>query len=181
MNQKFSAVCASLALVFGGLIFSAQASFAAGPVTLSIIGNGATVGSSTSCTNATNALCPASDSCLCNISTGSAKTTLAGLANATFAATTVIDLSKTIGAGCDSVDGTVTITSGNHHNTLVLNYVGDACLFANPLSLITTSYAVDGVASTGKFASATGTGLITGSEDPVSGGILGNVSGNIIP
>ena len=75
--------------------------------------------------------------------------------------------------------GKVTITSGNHKNALVLNYTGVGCT-NSPLFTINVTYAVDGVASTGKFNLATGTGLITGSEEPASGDILGNVNGNIL-
>jgi hypothetical protein len=180
MKHGFLITVASLGAIIVTTAMSPQASLAAQLKTLLINGNGSIIGNTTACTHSDNDLCPGSDSCLCNSSSGTAKTALAGLGGATFAATTVIDTSEAIGAGCESTQGTVTITSGNHKNSLVLNYVGSACLFTNPLEVITTSYAVDGTKSTGKFAGATGTGLITGSEDPVSGQILGTVSGNII-
>lgn len=179
MKRRFT-MYTGLALVFGCLMLSAQTGFAAQPVALSIIGNGPAGGTTnTSCTNAVDSLCPSADTCWCNTAIGTAKTSLAGLSGATFSANTAIDTeaSHTLG-NCNQTQGSVTITSGNHHNSLVLDYSGLACIFTD--YTITMTYAVDSSASTGKFAGATGTGSITGSEDPTTGNILGNVNGNIL-
>jgi len=185
MSRKFFIVCAGLA-IFG--VLSAQA-YAKQPMAISIIGNGPGGGSTAiTCTNTNDPECPTfASNCWCNTATGKAKTSLAGLGGATFSADTAIITAPATGnvvGDCQAAEGKVTITSGNLHNSLVLRYTGLACfinggfLNSQPTG-ITVSYTVDPSASTGKFAGATGTGTISGSEDP-SGNILGNVSGNIL-
>jgi len=180
MDRKRSAVFVGLGLFLAVLLFAVQPGFAASLAALAILGNGPDGGSTNiSCTHATDPLCPTSHTCWCNSSHGSATTKLAGLAKATFAADTVIDLSSVVGT-CDNTSGHVAITSGSGTNSLVLDYSGLGCTAGSDFG-INVSYIVDSSASTGKFAGATGTGLISGSEDPSNGDILGNVSGNIIP
>jgi len=188
MKHGFLITVASLGVIMGSVVLSGQA-YAKQPVAISIIGNGPAGGSTNiSCTNSDDALCPTSDTCWCNTANGSAKTALAGLGGATFSADTVIITNSSgpyfIG-NCNSAQGHVTITSGNSKNSLVLRYAGIACFYdggildGEPVT-ITMTYTVDPGVSTGKFAGATGTGSITGSEDPGTGNILGTVTGNIL-
>jgi hypothetical protein len=176
MRRKFS--LAGVGLFVGLTMLSSQA-YAKQPMAISIIGNGPAGGSTNiSCTHTIDSLCP-STSCWCNTANGTAKTSLAGLDGATFSADTAIDLSSgsTVG-NCQQTEGRVTITSKNLKNSLVLDYSGLACIF-NDVT-ITMTYVVNSGLSTGKFAGVTGTGSITGSEDPTNGNILGNVNGNIL-
>jgi hypothetical protein len=97
-----------------------------------------------------------------------------------FATTVVLDGSQPIG-NCDEGLGTVTLTSNNKpSNVLVLNYVGSIC--ATPSAFVlNAAYVIDAGASKGKFAGATGSGNIAGSEDSTSGAILGNINGTLLP
>jgi hypothetical protein len=188
MIRKFSIVSGGLALIFGMVLFSAQA-YAKQPKPFSIIGNGPSGGTTNiTCTHAGDAVCPSfATNCWCNTATGTAKASIGGLGHATFSADTAIVTAPTTNnevGNCNAAQGKVTITSGNLHNSLVLLYTGLACFIDNgaitePVG-ITMSFVIDPVASTGKFAGANGTGSITGNEEPNTGNILGNVNGNIL-
>ena len=148
----------------------------AGLSAFTAIGSGLSAGAASSCAAG---LCPGSDSCTCVPISGTGKASNIGAVN--FSTTVVLDGSQPIG-DCDEALGTLTLTSKSKAaNALVLDYVGTVCVAASIAFVVNATYFIDGAKSTGKYAGASGSGNLAGSEDAVSGGILGNLNGTLLP
>ncbi len=123
-------------------------------------------------------LCPDSDSCVCVPISGTGKASAIGAVN--FSTVVVVDASESIGNCLEGFGSLSLVSKSKASNTLVLDYVGSICA-ANPSSglVLGGAYFIDGSASTGKFANASGSGTIAGSEDD-NFVILGNVNGTLL-
>ena len=146
--------------------------WAAGPVSFTGLASGVSAGADTTCPTG---LCPGSDSCICVPLSGAGKASVIGAL--TFETTIVLDTSLPIG-NCVEGFGTATLTAKSAHNSLVLDYTGMVCGTGSG-EVLNAGYFIDGADSTGKYAGATGSGNIAGSED-ADGNILGNLNGTLV-
>jgi hypothetical protein len=157
----------------------ATTALGAGPIAFTGIASGLSLGALTNCPVG---LCPGSDSCTCVPLSGTGKATNIGVVN--FSTTVVLDGSLSVG-NCDEALGTLKLTSkAKATNALVMDYVGTVCVANGSATsgfLLNATYFVDSALSTGKFANATGSGNVAGSEDANTGDILGNVNGTLVP
>lgn len=169
-------LCLSVLVILAAVAIHGAEASGAGLSAFTGLGSGLSAGALSSCPTG---LCPSSDSCICVPISGTGKASTIGTVN--FSTTVVLDGSQPIG-NCDEALGTVTLTSkAKSSNALVLDYVGSICGAGGKGFVLNATYFVDGAKSTGKFASASGSGNIAGSEDAVSGGILGNINGTLVP
>jgi len=163
-------------LIWAALAFPGAQASGAAVIAFTGLGSGLSAGALASCPAG---LCPGSDSCSCIPISGTGKASNIGTVN--FATTVVLDGSQPIG-NCDEGLGTLTLTSkAKSTNALVLDYVGTVCLASGTGFLLNATYFVDTSKSTGKYANATGSGNVAGSEDATSGAILGNINGTLVP
>jgi hypothetical protein len=161
-------VCAALAIPVVEASGAPLASFTA-------LGSGASAGALGSCPTG---LCPNSDSCLCVPISGTGKGSSIG--NVKFSTTVVLDTSKPI-ADCNEGLGTLTLTStAKAANALVMEYEGSICEAGGGF-VLNAAFFIDGTLSSGKYAGASGSGNIAGSENATSGAIQGNINGTLLP
>ena len=81
---------------------------------------------------------------------------------------------------CEAASGVLALTQKtNSGNVLMLDYQGLSCLDSAAF-VFNGSYSIDGANSLGKFASAMGSGRLTGSVDGSSTLTLGNLSGTLL-
>lgn len=142
---------------------------------LTALGSGASAGALSSCPSG---LCPGSDSCTCVPLSGTGKGSSIG--NVNFSTTFVLDTSEAIGA-CVGGFGTLALTSTTKSsNALVMEYSGSVCGVGENL-VFNGAFFIDASKSTGKYAGASGSGNVAGSENLTSGAILGNINGTLLP
>jgi hypothetical protein len=176
-GKKEWSVVGVLALAIA--LLAAQAS-AATLAALTGIGSGTSAGG-VSCTHSTNALCPGSDTCDCVLINGTGKAGSIGALK--FSTTVVVDESLPFGF-CFQTFGIATLTSsGNSKNSLVLDYTGNLCEMNFLLTqwTLNATFFVDGTASAGKFAGASGSGNLAGGENTNTGAVQGNINGTLLP
>ncbi len=145
------------------------------PMTFSAIGSAPP---SSSCNNGTNACNDTNCSCL-NIN-GKGKSALLGAS--TFTSQTIVthtDVNSSL--LCETALGTMTTTTANSKNTLVIAFAGLDCFNRIVTIGFDGPYTVLGGTSTGKFKNAIGGGTMAVNEDSTSGGnFYGTLNGNII-
>ncbi|HUY18755.1 MAG TPA: hypothetical protein VMV15_05970 [Candidatus Binataceae bacterium] len=184
MTRRFSIVSGVLALLFGGLMLSATVnagesaivSTVGPPIPMVFSGIGSAPPSS-SCNNVSNG-CNGTN-CDCLEIDGRGKGTKLGAGKSTFTSQTVVSYPEIVGTICDEAVGTMTITTPNNKNTLVIGYNGLDCLTGASLIGFNGPYTVDGANSTGKFLNAVGGGTMSVTEDSNSN-FYGTLNGNIL-
>jgi hypothetical protein len=134
---------------------------------------------SSSCNNGTNGC--TGGTCDCLEIDGTGKGTGLGAGKSTFTSQTIVQYPVVGTSLCDAALGTMTITTPNNKNTLVIGYSGWDCLTGASLIGFNGPYTVDGANSTGKFLNAVGGGTMSVNEDSASGGnFYGTLNGNIV-
>jgi hypothetical protein len=172
--RTISFLCGSILAIWAALAIPGVQASGDGLAAFTGIGSGLSAGALSTCPAG---LCPGTDSCVCVPITGTGKASAIG--NVNFSTTVVLDGSLDIG-NCDETFGTLTLASKSKAiNALVLDYTGTVCA-AGAAFVLNAAYYIDGTTSTGKYAGATGSGNLAGSENG-SLGILGNVNGTLLP
>ncbi len=164
-----------LAVVVASILYGSSA-FAL-PLALTGRGSGDEVGAPGSCNSVSNGCTGANCQCYEFTGTGSVNS---GVGSVNVSTQMIVDRSALEdNLACESASGILTLTQKNKSsNALALDYQGLVCL-ANTQAVFNGSFAVNGTASLGKFASALGSGTFTASVDINGTATFGNISGTL--
>jgi hypothetical protein len=151
------------------------------PLALSGRGSGNEVGAAGSCNNPSTNACTGTN-CNCYQFTGTGDVN-SGVGNVNITTQFILNLGTLVdNLACESATGTLLMTEkSKSSNVLALDYQGVVCA-ASTQFVFNGSYAVNGVASLGKFAGALGSGTFTASI-PVSGTstvTIGDINGTLL-